>query len=309
MSPPIVVQPQPSAYPFESRYVDVEGYKIHYIEQGEGEPILFAHGNPTSSYLWRNVLPHVARETGRRGVALDLLGFGKSEKPAGVRYSLSLHARIVEGFVLKLGLRNLVTVADDWGGPLIANYAIDHPENMQGMALMETFLWPMTFESDFDPNFRLPFKLMRSPLGFIMVQVMNMMINKLIPQYCPMSKETMDRYNAAFPTIASRRAMREFPRLLCVDGKPKASGEFLERLLRELPKTEFPVAWIKAVPGVVPNDDFPPSLKRFENLRKSMPRMVVKDFGPGHHFLAEENPEKLSNILIEWIRDIARLAG
>jgi haloalkane dehalogenase len=96
----------------ESKFVQVRGHRIHYVEQGAGDPILFVHGNPTSSYLWRNVLPAVASSTGRRGIALDLLGFGKSDKPAKLRYSLELHSGIIEEFIVRLGLENIVLVAD-----------------------------------------------------------------------------------------------------------------------------------------------------------------------------------------------------
>lgn len=308
MPAPISAKPQPSAFPFESRSVMVDGFKIHYVEEGSGDPVLFVHGNPTSSYVYRNVLPRVAREAGRRCIALDLLGFGKSDKPADVEHTLALHARVVRGFSEALKLKNIVLVAEDWGGPLSAHYAITRPESVQGLILMETFLWPMTWEDDFDPSFRTPFKLMRSPLGYVMVQVFNMMVKKLIPEHCPMSPETMAAFLEPFPTIASRRAMREFPKLLPVEGEPRASLEFMETLKRELPKTIFPIAWIKARPGVVPNDDYPPSLKNFERLRRSIPRMVVKDFGPGHHFLAEIDPGRLSDIIIEWLKE-NRLAG
>ena len=107
----------PAAFPFESRYVQVAGHRIHYVEVGRGEPVLFFHGNPTSSYLWRNVIGPVAEATSSRVIAFDLLGFGKSDKPTTVKHSLALHAGIVRGFISELGLRNLALVADDWGGP------------------------------------------------------------------------------------------------------------------------------------------------------------------------------------------------
>lgn len=129
---------RPSAdFPFESRYVTVEGHRIHYIEEGRGEPILFIHGNSAWSYLWRNILPTVAKETRRRGIALDLLGFGRSDKP-NADYSVRLHYRIVEGFIERLGLTNLVLVLHDWGGPLGTFYALRHPERIQALAFMET---------------------------------------------------------------------------------------------------------------------------------------------------------------------------
>lgn len=302
MSATIAVKPQPSAYPFESRFANVDGHKIHYIEEGEGKPILFIHGNPTSSYLWRNVLPEVARKTKRRAIALDLLGFGKSEKPS-LDYSLRLHSRIIEGFVRELKLEDLVLVADDWGGPISAYYAAAHAKNVQSMILMETFLWPMTWEDDFAPEFRTPFKLMRSPLGFIMIQGLNMMIKKLIPQHCSISPEALRYYVDAVPTIGSRRAMRAFPKLLPVEGNPKESYDFFLEIQEGLGRLKFPIAWIKATPGIVPSDDFPSSLKRLEDLKRRLPHMVMKDFGPGHHFLAEENPDRLSSLIVEWLRE------
>ena len=160
-------------YPFASRSIELLGHRIHYIEHGGGPPVLFLHGNPTSSYVWRNVLPHVATQTGRRGIALDLLGFGQSDKPNGLRYSLDLHASIVRHFIDALNLQDIVLVADDWGGPLGMHDVVARPERYQAAILMETFLWTFTFEDDFEPKFRMPFRMMRGPLGFVAVQVLN----------------------------------------------------------------------------------------------------------------------------------------
>ncbi|MGB5082316.1 MAG: hypothetical protein WBO23_16430, partial [Burkholderiales bacterium] len=141
------------------------------------------------------------------------------------------------------------------------------------------------------------------PLGFVMVQVMNMMIKKLIPQHCPISPEALRQYVDAFPTIGSRRAMRAFPKLLPVDGEPKESYEFFEEIQQALPRLAFPIAWIKATPGIVPSDEFPPSLERLEELKKRIPHLSMKSFGPGHHFLAEENPDRLVRLLADWMRE------
>ncbi|MBI5594682.1 MAG: haloalkane dehalogenase [Elusimicrobia bacterium] len=302
MPTPVTLKSPDAAYPFESRTVDVLGHRIHYIEEGRGKPVLFVHGNPTSSYLWRNVLPHVAKETGRRAIALDLLGFGSSDKPADVRYTLELHASVLRGFVDALSLEELLLVADDWGGPLSAHLAVSRPQRVTGLLLMESFLWTMTWEEDFSPEFRTPFRLIRSPLGFVMVQVLNMMIKKLIPQHCPISPAALQRYIGAFPTISSRKAMREFPRLLPVSGEPAESVEFFEWMREGLRRSPIPIGWIKASPGVVPSDDYPPSLKRFQDLRRDIPRLKVIEFGPGHHFLAEENPERVAELVSLWVK-------
>ncbi len=292
-----------STFPFDSRFTKVKGFDIHYVEQGSGDPVLFFHGNPTSSYLWRNVFPRVAQATGQRAIAFDLLGFGKSQKPADINYSLKLHAEIIAGFIGNLKLKNLILVGDDWGGPLATYYAIHHQENVRGLGLMETFLWPMNWQDDFSPEFRGPFKMMRSPLGFVFVQVLNIMTKKLIPQHCPISKESLDYYVNSTPTIRSRKAMAAFPKLLPVEGNPEDSYAFFMEIQNGLSDIRFPVMWIKATPGVVPSDDYPPSLKRLEDLKKKVPHMAIKQFGPGHHFLAEENPERVARILVDWMKE------
>ncbi len=290
-------------YPFLSRRVDVMGCSIHYVEHGRGKPVLFVHGNPTSSYLWRNVLPHVANETGRRGIAIDLLGFGQSDKPDDVNYTLERHAQVVREFIDALDLRDIVLVADDWGGPLGMHDVVTRPERYEAAVLMETFLWTFTFEDDFEPKFRTPFRLMRGPLGFFFVQVLNMMTKKVIPEHCPITDEGLQYYLDSMPTIRSRRAMREFVRLNPLHGKPKASVDFINGIRTELPKLQTPVTWLKATPGVVPSDDYPPSLRKLEELQKLLPVMKMKKFGPGHHFLAEENPARVVELVVEAIRD------
>lgn len=294
---------RPSAeFPFESRMVDINGYKIHYVEEGQGDPILFIHGNPTSSYLWRNILPKVARETGRRGIALDLLGFGKSDKPDDVEYTVRLHYKILEAFIEKLGLKNLVLVLHDWGGPLGTYYAVHHPGNIQGIALMETFLWNMAWE-DFG-SFKAGFKLFRSPVGYLMNQVMNVFVNKLLPGAVlnkeNMTDEVMGHYRAPFPTIRSRKAIRTFPQLLPIECEPAGSFAFIEEIEEKLPSLSAPVMWIKAEPGTIITKD---SEYHLLMLKQKLPQLVVNDFGPGLHYLQEDNPGKITDLLGEWIRE------
>lgn len=295
--------PRPK-YPFTSGFVTVMGHRIHYVSHGSGAPVLFVHGNPTSSYLWRDVLPHVADRTDRRGIALDLLGFGRSDKPDDVPYSLDLHAQVIAGFIDALNLRDVVLVADDWGGPLAMHHVVNHERLFEAVVLMETFLWTFTFEDDFEPKFRMPFRMMRGPLGFLFVQVLNMMIRKVIPEHCAITDEGMSYYLDSMPTVRSRRAMLEFVRLNPVHGKPRASVEFIESIRRRLPELNVPVTWLKASPGVVPNDDYPRSLRRLEELQALIPHLRIRQFGSGHHFLAEENPGRVVDLVVEAIEQM-----
>ena len=121
-------------FPYAPHYVDVHGSRMHYIEAGNGDPVLFLHGNPTSSYLWRNIIPHV--QSHARCIALDLIGMGKSDKP-DIDYSFFDHATYVEGFIETLGLQNLTLVIHDWGSALGFHYAMRNEANIKALAFME----------------------------------------------------------------------------------------------------------------------------------------------------------------------------
>jgi haloalkane dehalogenase len=144
ISPPLPYEQNISAeFPFESNYVEVLGSQMHYIDEGEGDPILFIHGNPTSSYLWRNIIPYV--EPYGRAIAVDLIGMGKSDKP-DIGYRFVDHAKYLEAFIEKLDLKNITLVVHDWGSALGFNYAMQNEDNIKGIAFMEAFLMPFNME-------------------------------------------------------------------------------------------------------------------------------------------------------------------
>ena len=132
---------------------------MHYIESGDGNPILLLHGNPTSTYLWRNVIPHVAGQG--RAVAVDLIGMGKSDKP-DIDYRFFDHLEYLEAFVSELGLKNVTLVLHDWGGGVGLSYARRHPDNVRAIAFMEAVIKPMTWDEMGLLN-RIVFKRMRDP--------------------------------------------------------------------------------------------------------------------------------------------------
>ena len=129
--------------PYPSKFVEVLGSKLHYVEDGVGDPILFLHGNPTSSYLWRNVMPHLS--PGARCIAMDLIGMGQSDKP-DLEYRFVDHARYVDGFIAALGLERVTLVIHDWGSALGFHHARRHEANVKGIAFMEAVMRPVTWE-------------------------------------------------------------------------------------------------------------------------------------------------------------------
>ena len=130
-------------FPFESKYVTVRGARMHYVDVGEGEPVLFLHGNPTSSYLWRNVIPHVSPR--RRCIAPDLIGMGRSDKPS-IPYRFGDHFRYLEGFIQAVGIEGVSLVLHDWGSGLGFHWARLYPERVRAVAFMEAMLQPMRWD-------------------------------------------------------------------------------------------------------------------------------------------------------------------
>ena len=153
-----------SDFPYESNYVDILGSRMHYVDKGDGDPILFLHGQPTSSYLWRNIMPHL--EGQGRVIAPDNIGFGKSDQP-DLDYTFEDHYRYIEAFIEALDLKNITLVVHDWGSGLGLHYANLHHENVKGIVTMESILAPLMPAESYEA---LPkpledfFRMMRDPV-------------------------------------------------------------------------------------------------------------------------------------------------
>jgi haloalkane dehalogenase len=280
-------------FPFESRFATVHGSRMHYVESGEGAPVLFLHGNPTSSYLWRNVIPHVAPHA--RCIAVDLIGMGKSDKPA-CPYRFHDHSWYVEGFIEAMGLTNLTLVVHDWGSALGFHYARRHTGNVRGLAFMEALLRPMRW-SEFPKDFKSGFKLMRTPgVGWLMVSVMNVFLTQIMPQTIvrPLSAEERARYAEPFPTVGSRKPVRQWPREIPIDGTPRDVHEVIEAYGAWLTETATPKLLLHASPGgIIRADTVAWARQRFSNLE-------TVDLGAGIHYVQEDHPHTIGAAIAEW---------
>src|SRR5262249_1676506 len=147
-------------FPFSQRYASVHGARMAYVDEGSGDPVLFLHGNPTSSYLWRNVIPHL-RGVGRC-IAPDLMGMGRSDKP-DIGYRFVDHARYLDGFIEALGLDRITFVVHDWGSALGFDWAMRHESRVRGLAFMEAILRPRPSWEQFPPQGREIFQKPRTP--------------------------------------------------------------------------------------------------------------------------------------------------
>jgi haloalkane dehalogenase len=280
-------------FPFESRYVEIHGAKIHYIDEGSGDPILFLHGNPTSSYLWRNIIPYLVPHG--RCIALDLIGMGKSDKP-DLDYRFFDHSEFVEGFITELNLSNITLAIHDWGSAIGFHYAMRHESNIKGIAFMEAFLNPMTW-GDFPSDFRMGFKLMRTPgIGWFLISVMNMFVNQILPKAIvrKLSAEEKEYYAAPYETVQSRKPVRQWPCEIPIEGKPADVYEVISSYNQRLQESELPKLLFYGAPGGLIDD------KKVEWCKKNLKGLKVVDIGEGLHFVQEDNPHLIGEELAKW---------
>lgn len=191
------------AFPFESKYLDIKGSKIHYIDEGEGDPILFLHGAPTSSYLWRNVIPHLTRMG--RCIAPDHIGMGKPDKP-DIEYGFVNTYEYLDAFITQMDLKNVTLVLHDWGSCLGFHYANLNRENIKAIVFMEAMV-SIPVIDEMPISTKIGMKLMRSSLfGSLMVKVANIMVKKVIPDLVmrDLTDEEMGQYKLPYPTMKSR---------------------------------------------------------------------------------------------------------
>lgn len=278
---------------FTSRRVDVLGNSIHYIEEGAGDPVLFIHGNPTSSYIWRNIIPHVSPYA--RAIAVDLIGFGKSAKP-DIAYGFDDSYAHLEGFIEALGLTNITLVVQDWGSGLGFHYANLHRESIKGIVFMEA----MHREIDFDAmakSDKALMRLIRSRFtSWLLLGVMNSFVKRMLPDWVKrdLSKNEMAAYLAPFPTVKSRKPIYVFPRDVPVQGKPVHISNAVANYSKWLTETPIPKLLFHADPGVL--------IRKTDVawIEQNFPNLTSVDLGKGQHFLQEDYPHEIGKALADW---------
>jgi haloalkane dehalogenase len=283
-----------AAFSFESKYIDVLGSQMHYIDEGEGDPILFLHGNPMSSYLWRNIIPHLSGQG--RCIAPDLIGMGKSDHP-DIPYRFDDQYRYLSAFIEALDLGSDVTlVIHDWGSGLGFRWAHEHAADVKAIAFMEAMIKTLSLD-DMPGSLRLAMRMMRAPVtGWLMVSVGNIFLRKMIPDltHTKLSPEALAYYRSAYPTIASRRAVLQWPRELPLDGKPAGNVAVVEAYRQWLTETQVPKLLFYGEQGI--------AIKEAEVAwcREQLSNLDIVALGDGIHFLQETHPHTIGTELSKW---------
>ena len=268
-------------YPFEDRWFPYRDGYIHYIDEGEGPTILLLHGNPTWSYLYRNVIKELSGEC--RLLALDYPGFGMSKAPSQYGFTPQEQADAVEDFIDRLNLSHVVFVVQDWGGPIGFHYAVRHRENLRGMVVMNTWAWPATLLS-----VKL-FSLAMGgwPLGYWLQTQRNFFAKVIVPggiHHAEKVTETLRKaYTAPFPTPASRIPTWVFPRQI---RKAQSWLADIEAKLPALSDVPAHILW-----GTKDSAGFPLELmEKWQSYLKMNETELLDD---ASHYLQEDRPDRV----------------
>jgi len=278
------------------RRISVLDSFLTYRETGSGSPIVFLHGNPTSSFVWRNVLPRVAARG--RCLAPDMIGMGHSGKPESA-YRFEDHARYLDAWFSALDLRDVVVVGYDWGGVLAIDWARRHPERVRGIVVFETFLQQLHW-SQYPPQAAELFRALRTPgVGEKLVLEQNEFLEKSLANGVKsgLTEAARAEYYAPYPDPASRRPMLEWPRELPIDGEPTDIVAILDRnaeWLANSPKVPkllltFDGPGLSNAPTVV------------EWAKRTIPNLDVVPLGAAGHHAPEDAPVPIADAIVGWI--------
>ncbi|MEX2626145.1 MAG: haloalkane dehalogenase [Ilumatobacteraceae bacterium] len=284
-------------FPYEKRRVTIDGVDMAVVDEGDGAPIVFLHGNPTSSYLWRNVVPHVAHLG--RCIVPDLVGMGDSApvpSPGPDSYTFVEHRHYLDGLLAELGVERDVTfVIHDWGSALGFDWANRHRDAVAGIAYMEAIVRPMEW-SDWPEDARGIFQGFRSPAGEEMVLDKNLFVEAVLPASIlrDLDDAEMAEYRRPFAEPGERRRPTlTWPRQIPLDGEPPDVHAIVADYSTWLSTSDVPKLLVVADPGAILTGPQLAFCRAWPNQRE----VTVA----GNHFLQEDSPDEIGRAVADWI--------
>ena len=281
------------------KYIDVLGKQVAYVEMGEGDPIIFQHGNPTSSYLWRNIMPQL--QSLGRCIAMDLIGMGDSEKledKGNMTYSYDTHKKYFDGFLDAIGVEsNATLVIHDWGSALGFDWANDYPQKVKAICYMEGIVQSMEWE-DWNEDAKGIFQGFRSPAGEEMILEKNLFIEAVLPGSIlrKLSDAEMNEYRRPFNDKKSRRPTLDWPRQIPLENDPPEICRIVDSYSQWMAENNIPKLFINAEPGAI----LIGKQREFCRTWKNQKEVTVK----GSHFIQEDSPNEIGNAIFDWLKGI-----
>ena len=282
-------------YPLE--VTDVLDSHMAYVDTGAGDPIVFLHGNPTSSYLWRNIIPYLSDKG--RCLAPDLIGMGDSGKTPNGSYRFVDHARYLGAWLNSLNLLEPISfVLHDWGSALGFDWACRHPDRVKGIAYMEAVVRPMKWSEWPDPPRGL-FQVLRTLAGEEIILQKNIFVERILP--ASIIRKLTDREFAIYcrPYLEpgeSRRPTLTWPREIPLDGEPSDVTQIAEHYANWLSTNDVPKLFINADPGII----LVGSQREFCRTWPNQREVTVK----GLHFIQEDSPDEIGKAISEWYQSL-----
>lgn len=290
-----MTEPIPAADTYERQRVAVLDTEISYIDTGAGDPVVFLHGNPTSSYLWRNVVPHV--EGVGRGLAPDLVGMGDSDPAPNGSYRFTDHARYLDAWFETLGLtQNVTLVGHDWGSALGFYWAYRNPERVRSIVYMETIVRPVTWE-EWPDDARDIFRAMRSEAGEDLVLEKNVFVERILPSSVlrGLTEEEMNVYRRPYLEPGEpRRPTLTWPRELPISGEPEDVVSIVDDYSRWLAESDVPKLFVNAEPGSILTG----AQREFCRSWSDQGEITV----PGAHFIQEDSPHEIGEAIAAFVQ-------
>lgn len=290
------------AFPFQKQRAEIDGQSMAYVDVGEGDPIVLLHGNPTSSYLWRNIIPYL--QGLGRCIAPDLIGMGDSAKlprSGPTSYTFVEHRHYLDGLLEKLGVNRRVTlVIHDWGSALGFDWANRHGDSVKGVAYMEALVQPFTWV-EVPPDFRPFFQAARSPAGEQIVLEENGIVEQFLRGQVlrTLKDEEMMEYRRPFAEPGDgRRPILSWVRQVPIDGEPADVVEIVRSYADWLAQSSVPKLFVKAEPGAILANGSP---LEFCRGWPSQSEVTVR----GIHFLQEDSPHEIGRAVGDWLRGLA----
>lgn len=278
-----------SEYPFNSKYFDTNGQKLHFIDEGRGETILFVHGTPSWSFDYRNIIKNLKENF--RCVAIDHIGFGLSDKPEHYDYTTKNHSKTLEKFVIEKQLNNITLVVHDFGGPIGLNFAIQHPEKIKNLIILNSWLW----SSENDADYIKLKKVLKSPLLPFLYRYLNFSPRFILPQSFGdkrLSKVLLKQYSKPFADKTQRNGALSFAKSLLNDQK-----WFEELWNKRNAISDKPTLFIWGMKDSVIK---PHNLEKFQSGFTNFKTVQLETSG---HFPQEEQPEKVTNVIFDFLME------
>lgn len=276
-------------YPFKSNYFDINGQKLHYIEEGKGETILFVHGTPSWSFDYRNIIKGLRSDF--RCIGIDHIGFGLSDKPEHYDYSTQNHSKTIEKFIVNKNLENITLVVHDFGGPIGLDFAIQHPEKIKNLVILNSWLW--SSENDLD-YIKLK-RILKSPLLPFLYRYLNFSPKFILPQSFgdnKLPKNLLKQYTKPFADKTQRNGALAFAKSLLND------QDWFEHLWNKKNAiSEKPTLFIWGMKDAVIK---PHNLEKFQSGFTNSKAFKLETSG---HFPQEEQPEKVINAIFDFLTE------